>query len=256
MVRVFVIGTGNLGLHLINEFDAISQQPNATISLVGYHNRTSAIESDIKAQYYKNLEDIPPCNFVIIAVNDDNVKTVASQLDSTKSFTVVHTSGSVSVDALDAFENRGVFYWPQTFSKQREPDFSEITMCYEASNDVVREQVEIVGNTLSRKRKLINSTDRKKLHLAAVYTNNFVNHCYLKSYEYLEANKLSPELLRPLMKETLGKALDLHPLEAQTGPARRGDQKTIAQHLADLQHADCKMYEAITESIKNTYEKL
>ncbi len=256
MIRIFIVGTGNLGSHLIRRFDAVSQSSESPVKLVGYHDRSSTAMSQISARYYINLNEIPSCDLIILAVNDDAIKTVVNSLPAGLKSTVAHTSGSVSMTVLNMFEKHGVFYLPQSFSKTREPDFGEITLCWEASSDAVREQLWIVGSTLSRKRKHLPSPQRRQLHLAAVYVNNFVNHCYTKGQELLAEKDLEPELIAPLMRETLEKALAMGSLDAQTGPARRCDQTTIQKHLKSLAERDRDMYRAITHSIIDTYEKL
>jgi predicted short-subunit dehydrogenase-like oxidoreductase (DUF2520 family) len=110
-----------------------------------------------------------------------------------------------------------------------------------------------VAVTLSRKREQINSQQRKKLHLAAVYMNNFVNHCYSKAGEIMKEAYMDANLLDALMRETLEKAIDLSPQKAQTGPAIRNDLKTIEKHLKMLEKEDREMYRSITTSIQKTH---
>ena len=246
MIKVFVIGTGNLGTQLCY---ALKSANYDEVSLVGYTNKSGRVLPKIKAPY-KNL--IPDCDLIIIAVPDDEISSVSSSI--TTKATVVHTSGSVPMNELERHENFGVFYIPQTFSIERLVDFSEITICLEFSNDVAKEQLKMVASTLSRKQKHINSTQRQQLHLAAVYMNNFVNHCYFKAQEILKTADLSTDLLEPLMQETFEKAKELTAYGAQTGPGRRGDNETIKRHLSQLKKQDQAMYIAISESIKKTYE--
>lgn len=144
---------------------------------------------------------------------------------------------------------------PQSFSISREPNFQEIPICLESSNDFVNEVLEKVAVTLSRKREQINSKQRKQLHLAAVYMNNFVNHCYSKAGEIMKDAAMDRHLLDALMRETLEKAIDLSPENAQTGPAVRNDSKTIEKHLQMLDKEDQEMYQSITKSIQKTHGK-
>ena len=59
------------------------------------------------------------------------------------------------------------------------------------------------------------------------------------------------EILKPLILETFSKAILSGPRESQTGPAVRGDQKTIEKHLRLLadQAELTTIYKAITKSI-------
>jgi len=249
MIKVFIIGTGNLGTQLCA---AIEKSADESVVLVGYRNFSGRIVPTIQAQIFQN--ELPDCDLVLIAVPDDKIASVSNSLNNAQ-VTVAHTSGSADINLLFRFKNHGVFYIPQTFSKGRAIDLSEVTLCLEASNESTMEQLELVASTLSRKRKHINSAQRRQLHLAAVYMNNFVNHCYHKASELLENAAMPTELLEPLMLETLEKARELGAENAQTGPALRGDQQTINKHLDLLKEEDRAMYRAITQSIKHTYGK-
>ncbi|WP_164549902.1 Rossmann-like and DUF2520 domain-containing protein [Nonlabens ponticola] len=247
MTRVFIIGTGNLGRQLITRFQ---QAMKTDIELVGYRNLSGEKLPTVSAPL--SMESIPTCDLIILAVPDDRISSISDSLDN-PNVTIAHTSGSVSIAALNRHERRGVLYIPQTFSKHRSVDLSQVTICLEASNDNVMKQLEMVSVTLSRKLTHINSHQRKKLHLAAVYMNNFVNHCYTKAAEIAQESAIDQELLYPLMEETMLKAQELGASNAQSGPAMRGDKDTIARQLEQLPEEDRAMYEAITQSIKHTH---
>lgn len=246
MITVFVIGTGNLGTQLCR---ALESALNPHIQLVGYSNKKGQSLKHVKAPL---LSSVPLCDLVILSVPDDSIAAVSGTLPHSQF--VVHTSGSVPMSILERHHRHGVLYIPQTFSLDRSVDFSEITICLESNTKAAMEQLEIVGSSLSRKQKHINSSQRQQLHLAAVYMNNFVNHCYFKAEEILKQASIDPNLLEPLMKETLTKAQDIGAYDAQTGPARRDDKQTLQRHLNQLQELDREMYLAISESIKTTYE--
>ena len=249
MVKVFFIGTGNLGTQLCQ---AMEKSHNDSVQVVGYRNHSNLKVKGIEAPLF--VDSMPECDLIILAVPDDKIQTVSESFLNYQA-TVVHTSGSSHINLLSKFNDYGVFYIPQTFSKGRSIDLSEVTFCLEASNDSTMEQLEVVASTLSRKHKKINSTQRRQLHLAAVYMNNFVNHCYQKAGELLEESGMDSDLLEPLMTETFKKAQDLGPKKAQTGPAIRGDQNTINKHLALLKESDREMYRAITQSIEYSHGK-
>jgi len=75
---------------------------------------------------------------------------------------------------------------------------------------------------------------------------------------YAEMELIDFKLFEPLLKETIGKALELGAEEAQTGPAKRNDIETITRHLKLLNNTDKALYLAITNNIleKNGYKKL
>ncbi len=247
MIKVFIVGTGNIGSHLCR---AIETSQNDQIKLAGYTNSSGYIMPDIRAAWYDKTPE--KCNLILLALPDDALSNFSNNL--TTGATVVHVSGSAPLSILNAHKNHGVLYIPQTFSKNRQVDLSEVTLCLEASNDFTMKQLELVGSTLSRKQKHINSYQRSKLHVAAVYMNNFANHCFYKAQELLQDAQLDNHLLDALMQETTAKAAELGAKKAQTGPARRGDQKTLDRHLSLIEPSDHDMYNAISRSIKKTYE--
>jgi predicted short-subunit dehydrogenase-like oxidoreductase (DUF2520 family) len=81
----------------------------------------------------------------------------------------------------------------------------------------------------------LDSTERQRLHLAAVFANNFTNYLLHAADQLLAAGQLPPTLLQALVAETVAKAQALGPAAAQTGPARRGDTEVLAKQEAWLQ---------------------
>ena len=71
-----------------------------------------------------------------------------------------------------------------------------------------------------------------------------------------EKHQVPFEILHPLIKETSAKITELHPKDAQTGPAKRNDQKTIKNHLDLLTEKQQEIYQLITKSIQHNGEKL
>lgn len=253
MIKVVLIGSGNVAHHLIKAFaksatidvlQVFSRQKNAAIRL---------LDSD---KITDNFNDLAQADLYIIAVSDDAIATVSSQLPF-KNRLVVHTSGSVSLEALDKKNRRGIFYPLQTFSKKAEIDFSQIPIFLESENETDFELLEKVAEVISDKVYKIDSTQRKALHVSAVFINNFVNHLCQIGQEICVENKVPFDVLKPLILETANKVMTLMPKEAQTGPAFRNDKQTIASHLDFLLDENQKnIYKILTQSIQNNGKKL
>lgn len=80
--------------------------------------------------------------------------------------------------------------------------------------------------------------------------NNFPNYLYGLAKKILEKDGLSLEVLRPLAEETVQKAFDKGPVNAQTGPAKRGDWKTIEKHLDLIYDPEIReIYRVLQEKI-------
>jgi predicted short-subunit dehydrogenase-like oxidoreductase (DUF2520 family) len=92
-----------------------------------------------------------------------------------------------------------------------------------------------------------------KLHLAAVFSNNFVNYLYALAEEYCRAEGINFKLLVPLIQETALRVQTINPSNAQTGPAFRHDAATIQRHEELLKSYPelKKFYLLFTESIWN-----
>jgi predicted short-subunit dehydrogenase-like oxidoreductase (DUF2520 family) len=109
-----------------------------------------------------------------------------------------------------------------------------------------------VANSISDSVHELKSEQRKAVHVAAVFVNNFTNNLYKIGNDICKENNIPFEILFPLIKETAEKITRLTPLEAQTGPAIRNDVDTINSHLAFLTNENQKkIYNILTQSIQN-----
>ena len=97
---------------------------------------------------------------------------------------------------------------------------------------------------------MVDSKQREKLHIAAVISCNFTNHMLTIS-EIVKGSELEFDLLKPLIKETLEKALSNSPKNVQTGPAFRKDLEIVQKHINLLSYDDKlkKLYSLISKHI-------
>ena len=253
MIKIALIGSGNVAQHLIKAFAKSNE-----IDIVQFFSRRKEVLDQLvdSSKITNDFHTLVEADLYIIAVSDNAIAAVSSQLPFENRF-VVHTSGSVSIDALDPKNRSGIFYPLQTFSKKASVDFSQIPLCLESKNKSDFELLKIVAQTVSQNVHQIDSEQRKSLHVAAVFVNNFVNHLYQMGNEICEKNNVPFEILKPLIQETANKIMTLSPKEAQTGPAIRNDQQTIAGHLEFLLDENQKnIYKTLTQSIQNNGKKL
>jgi len=251
MISVIVLGTGNVGTHLINAF-----LENSAIELVQVFSRK---ESSLKFLENRvatttSLNSLKSADVYIMAISDDAIPEFSAQLNL-KNKLVVHTSGGTSINALKTNGNKGVFYPVQTFSKELKIDFKSIPICVETQKNEDLLLLEKLASIISNHVYIIDSEQRKYLHLAAVFTNNFVNHLYKIGFDICRENNVPKEALYPLILETAQKVMDTKPDHVQTGPALRNDKNTIGKHLNLLSGENKKIYELLTESIQKTYGK-
>lgn len=257
-MKVFIIGSGNvatqLGLALKREGLTIT----AVCSRTASHARKLA--KQLRSSYGTNIKkmcsDIKlAADVYLIAVNDDSIAKVVSQLSIPANATVVHTSGATDIAALKKkFKLCGVIWQAQTIKKHSRTDFKKIPLIIEGNNSKALKTVRSLAKKLSPKIHVHSSHQRRILHLAAVWINNFPNHLFYLGEKLLKKNKLSYEIFAPLIVETaMGGIRD--PRNAQTGPAKRNDLKTLKAHLKLLPEKNYRtLYKIISASIYKTYK--
>lgn len=233
MISVVILGNGNVATHLYNAF---SKATNIAVTQINS----------------RKLENIPISDVTIIAVSDDAIQQVSQSINNRKGL-IVHTSGAVDINAI-VTKRKGVFYPLQSFTKNAKIDFNSIPFCLETSNSDDYHLLENVARSIGKNSYQINSGQRKKLHVAAVFVNNFSNHMYKIGSDICEENKIPFEILYPLIEETAKKAQSISPEDAQTGPAKRNDVQTIKNHLENLNLQQQKIYQLLTKSIQNSIE--
>lgn len=187
----------------------------------------------------------------LLAVSDIAVADVVKEL-ALPDKTIVHTAASVSKEVLNKAQHYGVFYPLQSLKKDS-AYLPEVPIIIDASDASTLSVLENLANSITDKVIKAGDEERMKLHLAAVFSNNFVNHLYALAESYCIKEGLDFKLLLPLIKETALRIETIDPSEAQTGPAFRHDATTIQKHeelLANYPYLK-KFYHLFTESIWN-----
>ncbi|WP_316936940.1 Rossmann-like and DUF2520 domain-containing protein [Kordia jejudonensis] len=249
MIKMVILGAGNIAQHLYTVFQSAEK-----LDVIQVYNRSKSALSYFKdVATITSLKHLAEADIYIIAVTDDAIPSIANKLPFTDRL-VVHTSGSVSMHELHKKNRRGVFYPLQTFTKGIQIDFSTIPICLESGEKADFKILQKVADAIGTTSYKISSEQRRALHVSAVFVNNFSNHLYRIAHEICESNNVPFEILSPLIQETAAKINTLTPYMAQTGPAKRGDQKTIDSHLEKLDKDIHKeIYTLLTQSIAKTY---
>ncbi len=220
----------------------------------------------------RTLEGLPrQADVFVIAVKDSALQDVIAEATKGREDQLfVHTAGSMSLSLFEGHTKRyGVFYPMQTFSKERQADFSVIPLFLEASSTETMAVMQALAGSISRSVYQLTTDERKFLHLAAVFACNFANHCYDMAATVLEQHGLPFSVMLPLIDETARKVHELHPRQAQTGPAVRYDENVIRmqanllaetpewQHIYELmsQHIHEYALSAHQSPLTNSQEK-
>ncbi|MCM8569928.1 DUF2520 domain-containing protein [Gramella jeungdoensis] len=251
MIKVIIIGAGNVSSHLYQTFSKAKE-----VDVVQVYNRNHEHLNFVNEPEKRtsNLEQLKKADLYLLAVKDEAIRKIAEKIPDNKAV-FAHCSGSIPLTELSLFENHGVFYPLQTFSKNKPVNFKEVPVCLEANSAKNLEFLKKIASAISDNIFEVSSKQRKALHLAAVFVNNFTNHLYALAADYCEKNELPFKILQPLIKETANKIETLPPFSSQTGPALRNDQKTISAHLEMLDDDQKKIYTILTDSIQKLHGK-
>ncbi|MAO70944.1 MAG: NADP oxidoreductase [Flavobacteriales bacterium] len=248
MKNITFIGAGNVATILSMEL----QRNGYNILEVWSKTEKSAkiLADKLSCSYCVDLNNLKSPDLFIVAIKDDHIRDIVNIIQN-KETPIVHTSGSVGIDVFSNKNNFGVFYPLQTFSKEFSLNFNNLPICIEANNELTQRDLIKIGNSISSNIHLVDSKQREKLHIAAVISCNFTNHMLTISEGLLKDSELEFDLLKPLIKETLEKALSNSPENVQTGPAFRKDLEIVQKHINLLSYDDKlkKLYSLISKHI-------
>lgn len=199
---------------------------------------------------------LPPAQVYLLAVPDAAVPTLLAALPWPAGAVVAHLAGALPLAALAAAPqvHGGVLYPLQTFSSGRAIAWAQVPLFVEAADAATEALLLVLARSLSSRVARLDSAQRLQLHLGAVWASNFTNHLLGVAQTLLAEAGLPFELLHPLVRETIDKALAAQPsaFGVQTGPAVRHDAPTLVAHQAALATHPTwqRLYAAISASIQ------
>jgi len=235
-----LLGSGNvatqLGLALLKAGHKVDQVYSR------HYESARALALKLRSVPVGSLDDLSmEADFYILATRDDAAEKVIRKLavrrkkEGGKNKLIVHTSGTLPLSLIKpASTSYGVLYPLQTLSKNKMIDFTQVPVCIEGNTKATEKQLKLLAGSVSKNVYVVPSDKRKVLHLAAVFACNFSNHMYSVAEKILKKNKLPFKILLPLIQETAERAKAGSPLQMQTGPAIRGDQSVMKEHLRML----------------------
>ena len=248
-MKVVFIGSGNLATHL-----SLAMK-GAGVEVVQVYSQTeshaSLLANKLSCSYTTKPESIVvDADIYIFSVKDSALLDLIHKIPQNKGLWL-HTAGSVPMGVFEGYNDRyGVLYPLQTFSKNRDIDFSNVPVFIESNSAGDEAYLLSFAGKLTRQVISLSSEKRKHLHLAAVWACNFTNHMYLMASKILQEQSLSEAFLLPLIDETAAKVHQLSAREAQTGPAIRYDENIIEKHIELLSDPNMKeLYRLISRNI-------
>lgn len=253
-MKFVIVGTGNVAWHLT---DILSQVGHTCVGAIasGQHERARAFATEFGIALLASANAIPSeTDVVFIAAPDARISMIAQRLPD--HLLVVHTSGMTPIDAIG--QSQKAVMWPLlSLTKGIRPQTSDWQWILQSEDPMVLERLNSWLPPSHKRLTTDNDAVRQRIHLAAVFANNFVNHLYYLSEQLLpQDTESSFGLLMPLLRGQIHKLEHSGPYDSQTGPARRRDMSTLAAHRQLLQHNPglLSLYNDFTQRITDLYE--
>jgi predicted short-subunit dehydrogenase-like oxidoreductase (DUF2520 family) len=232
-----VLGNGAVGSALLREL------PKTGVEIVARWTRSSR----------KPLPDLARAQVVFLAVKDAAVEELCRQLPVARGQLVVHLAGSLPLSSLDAAKVRGA----RTGSLHplravlAGDDFRGAASGISASSASGREQLAGLARRLGMTPLFIPDRTRALYHASAVLAAGAQVALFSEAVRaFRQATRSSePEAraaLLPLALGALGKLRELPAAKAITGPAARGDLRTIDANRAALPKEMLALYDELT----------
>lgn len=234
MKKIVLIGSGHVATVLGRKFHAAGHSIVQILSRNSVEASRLAYEWDTESANYLSLVN-PHADVYLIAVTDTAIPQLVNDL-RLPGKVVAHTAASVSMEVLKPVtEDRGIFYPLQSLRKESS-HLPEIPLFTEGATPRARQVLAELAASISPTVTTESTLEyRQRLHVAAVVVNNFTNYLYQLAEDYCRKEQLDFQTLLPLMEETVHRLREQSPAQSQTGPALRGDEATLNQHLHILE---------------------
>ena len=142
MKKITLIGSGNVATHL--GLSLLKRRYNIQQVFSRKIKNADLLAKKLNSKPFSDLNNLDNSDLIIVAVNDDAIKSVLRQLNTEN---IIHTSGSVGLENFNRkFKNFGILYPLQTFNKDVSLDLSKTPICIEASNKKFEKEFFSVSN--------------------------------------------------------------------------------------------------------------
>lgn len=253
--NIVILGTGNVAYHLSRAFH-----------LAGYNIRqiygrdpgkAGALARTVSSDPVSDLHQLyMDADAYFFCVTDAGLADLTGKTWLGEKM-AVHVSGSMDMQIMSRVsENYGVFYPLQTLSENTPVDFITVPVFLEANNKNNARRLTQLARGLTSLVFEAGSEQRLIMHISAVFACNFTNYLYGIAEALMESHNMDFRHLMPLIMETAGKAREISPKKAQTGPAKRKDMHIIDKHLERLDaYPEYKrIYEMLSGQIQDLYD--
>jgi predicted short-subunit dehydrogenase-like oxidoreductase (DUF2520 family) len=250
--RISFIGAGRVAWHLAPALKKSGHRiiqviSRSALSAQKLGERLGCDHTDSIARFDKDVQ------ILFLTVPDHALIELINDISDYRGI-VVHTSGTFSALRFACQKYKyGGMYPLQTFSIGRSLDMSTVPVFVEGCEPAVTEILVGLAKGFTTEVNVVGHEERRWMHLAAVWSNNFTNHMIANAYGIMNEHSLPVKWLEPLLRETFSKAIDIGPIRAQTGPAVRHDAGTLKKHVDLLSYSQelQVLYKRISDSIQS-----
>ncbi|MCS6981246.1 MAG: F420-dependent NADP oxidoreductase [Flavobacteriales bacterium] len=254
MKDVLIVGTGRLAKALVLR---LASREDIHLRITG--RQQTKLESWSKEL---GVDTFPleaaaqhPAHIVLLAVKDSAVEPIAAASSFWSRAVVFHLSGTLPLASVaNFFPHAGVVYPLQTFALPHEVNWAEIAVLSQYTSPVAQEVGKWIVSALGCTEYPTDDEQRRRMHLCAVWANNFTRLMLAEAQRLCEKWNLRFDLLKPLITTTTSPGhLQHSQRDLLTGPAARGDKPTLEAHLQMLKDdpESYELYKLISNRIKN-----
>lgn len=183
-------------------------------------------------------------DLLVLATPDDAIAAVARAVTPVPTTVVAHLAGSLGLDVLAGHDRRAAVHPLRSIPT---PDTDLRGAWFAVAGDPLAGRV---VDELGGHRVAVDDEDRAAYHAAACIASNHLV-ALLGQVERVAATAGVPlDAYLDLVRQTVDNVAALGPADALTGPVRRGDEATVARHLAALEPSERAAYEALADAAR------
>ncbi|ULQ57563.1 DUF2520 domain-containing protein [Flavihumibacter rivuli] len=229
-MKIVLVGYGNVATILGERMKSAGHE---IIQVIGRDEaRARQLAQQLGAEGSANWKELKgKMDLYLVAIADRALPDLAGLMQLQDEL-VVHTAGAVEGNVLAPISSSyGVFY-PLQSLRDHQPKTRSIPVLLEANTGEGLALLQQLARSMDSPYQMADGEQRLRMHLSAVWVNNFSNYLFSVAYQLCRENYLEFSLLQPLIQETIARIDSGDPFRFQTGPAMRGDAPTMEKHLA------------------------
>src|SRR3954466_8337358 len=186
-------------------------------------------------------------DLLVLAVPDDAVAAVAQSVAPVESTVVAHLAGSLGLDVLSPHARVAALHplaslpSPEVGAERLQGAWFAV-----AGDPLIMSVVEALdGRSFS-----VSDARRSAYHAAAAIASNHLVALLAQVSRVAEGADVPFDAYLDLVRSTVENVAALGAVDALTGPAARGDDATIARHLAALPEDEHELYSVLSEACR------